>query len=322
VSSYQGVRVLVTGASGFIGRHVAKMLVAKGALVMIVARDKKRLDPELAGKTKVLVHDLTNAGGFAAAIATGRPSIVFNLAGYGVAKVERDDVTAHRVNMLAVGEALEAIAMIAGDAWEGARIVQAGSALEYGAIEEPLDENAQPLPTTTYGQTKLAATTIIQHARDEVRFPGVTARLFTVFGPGEREGRLFPTLAAAAKTTGRIPLSEGSQSRDWVYVEDAAKALLDLGLVPAERLVSGLHPFDAPAINLASGNLTTVREFAIAAAKALGIAQDRLGFGDLPPLPEEMHHGPVPIARLQAALGWIPPCEPADGLARAAAQSR
>ena len=288
-------------------------------MVSIVARVKKRLDPELAAKAKILHHDLTNPGGIAAAVASSRPSVVFNLAGYGVAKTERDDVTAHRVNMLAVGEAVEAISMAASDSWNGARLVQAGSALEYGAIDEPLDENAQALPTTTYGQTKLAATTILQHARDEVRFPSVTARLFTVFGAGEREGRLFPTLLAAAKTKGRIPLSDGTQSRDWIYVEDAAKGLLDLGRVPRDALVGGLHPFDAPAINLASGNLTTVREFVLAAAKVLGIAEDRLGFGDLAPIPTEMRHGPVPVCRLQAALGWLPAADPADGLRRAAA---
>jgi UDP-glucose 4-epimerase len=311
----------VTGATGFIGRRVARRLVDEGAKVAIVVRAKKRLDPHLAAQARVLNHDLTHAGGFASAIAESRPSIVFNLAAYGVSKTEKDDVTAHRVNMLAVGEAIEGIAMITGDAWAGARLVQAGTALEYGSIEEPLDENAQPLPTTTYGQTKLAATTIIQYARDEVRFPSVTARLFTVFGPGEREGRLFPTLLAAARGTGRIPLSDGTQSRDWTYVEDAATALLRLGLVPRDHLVSGLYPFDAPAINLASGNLTSVREFVLAAAKELGIDPGRLGFGDLPQLPTEMGHGPVPVCRLQAALGWLPPADPADGLARAAADA-
>jgi UDP-glucose 4-epimerase len=318
MTSYRDVRVLVTGATGFIGSWVARKLLAAGASVAIVARAKKKVHPELAAKAKVFQHDLTNAGGFAAAVTNARPSIVFNLAGYGVARTERDDVTAHRVNMLAVGEAIEAIAMISGDSWEGARLVQAGSALEYGAIEEPLDENAQALPTTTYGQTKLAATTILCHARDEVRFPSVTARLFTVFGPGEREGRLFPTLQAAAKTDGRVPLSDGTQARDFIYVEDAATALLGLGLVSRDRLVGGMHPFDSPAINVASGNLTSVREFALAAAKQLGIDPSRLGFGDLPKLPEEMFHGPVPVARLQAALGWLPPADPADGLARAA----
>jgi nucleoside-diphosphate-sugar epimerase len=317
--SYANVKVLVTGATGFIGRWVTRALVAEGASVAVVAREPGRCDPDILPRIHVLQANLANPGELASAVSHFRPSIVFNLAGYGVARTERDEITSRHVNMHVVSEAIEAIQEEIGDEWRGPRLVQAGSALEYGSIQEPLDENAQPLPTTTYGQTKLAATTILQHARDEVSFPSVSARLFTVFGPGERSGRLFPTLVAAASTSRRIPLSIGTQSRDWVYVEDAAAALLRLGLVHSERILSGLHPFDAPAINVASGNLTSVREFVLAAAKALGIATSRLGFGDVPQLPEEMFHGPVPVARLQAALGWLPPADPAPGLARGAA---
>jgi nucleoside-diphosphate-sugar epimerase len=61
-----------------------------------------------------------------------------------------------------------------------------------------------------------------------------------------------------------------------------------------------------------------VREFVLALAEELGIARERLGFGDLPPLPEEMHHPPVPVERLRAALGWSPSPDPRDGLRRLA----
>jgi nucleoside-diphosphate-sugar epimerase len=311
--------VLVTGASGFIGRWVVRALIAEGATIAVVGRHPACLEPDVLARARAFPADLEHPGELASIIDQWRPSIAFNLAGYGIDRTERDEVVARHVNMHIVGEAIEALEDRIQDAWPGARFVQAGSALEYGSIQEPLDENAQPLPSTTYGQTKLAATTILQHARDEDRFPSVTARLFTVFGPGEHAGRLFPTLVGARATNERIPLSIGTQSRDFVYVEDAATALLKLGLVPAERLTGGMHPFDAPAINVASGNLTSVREFALAAAKILGIPESRLGFGDLPQLPEEMFHGPVPVARLQAALGWLPPADPASGLQRAAA---
>ena len=322
MTSYRDVPVLVTGATGFIGRRVALALADAGAKVAIVVRNRARLDSALAGRARVIEADLTHSGTMATAVAMVHPSITFNLAGYGVAKNERDDVTAHRVNMLAVGELIEALSGVSADEWDGARLVQAGSGFEYGAIDEPLDENAQALPTTTYGQTKLAATTLIHHARAEGGLPSVTARLFTIFGPGEREGRLFPTLADAAPAKDRIPLTPGTQSRDWVYVDDAAKAMLALGLVRREKLLSELHPFDAPSINLASGNLTSVRDFAIEAAKALGITESRLGFGDLPQPPEKICHPAVPVGRLKAALGWLPPVDPASGLARAAAAVR
>lgn len=316
--SYLGVRVLVTGGTGLIGRRVVAALLDAGADVAVLAREARKVDPAQVERVRVMQHDLTNPGEIASAIAAWRPSITFNLAAYGVGRAERDDVTAHHVNMLAVTEAIEAISSLIDDAWTGPRIVQAGSAFEYGAIEQSQDEKAQPLPTTTYGQTKLAATTLLQYAREEAGFPSVTARLFTVFGPGEKLPRLFPTLLEARKTAGRIPLSIGTQPRDWLYVDDAAEGLVRLGLVPKAKILSEQHPFDTPAINLASGKLTTVKDFVLAAAKVFGIEPSRLGFGDIPLLSEDTFQSQVPVARLKAATGWLPPAGPQSGLDRAA----
>jgi nucleoside-diphosphate-sugar epimerase len=124
---------------------------------------------------------------------------------------------------------------------------------------------------------------------------------------------------AARHAAGRIPLSSGHQKRDFVYVEDVARALADLGELDGESARERRYPFDAPCLNLASGALTPVRDFVLALADELGIARERLGFGDLPPLPEEMHHPPVPIERLRAALGWSPSPDPREGLRRMAA---
>ena len=125
-----------------------------------------------------------------------------------------------------------------------------------------------------------------------------------------------PTLIAAAETRARIPLSAGAQARDWVYVEDVARALLELAALDAAPILAARSPFDAPCLNLASGRLTSVREFVLRFAREFELDSTRLGFGDLPELAEEMHHPPVPVGRLGAALGWTPPNEPALGLAR------
>src|SRR5262249_17606628 len=138
----ESTRALVTGASGFIGRWVSRALLSQGAEVGAITRDPKRLDKEIATRARVFRADLGNPGELAAVIGEFKPSILFNLAGYGVARTERDELLARHINMHVVGEAIAAIEQEIGDAWTGARFVQAGSALEYGAIQEPLDENA------------------------------------------------------------------------------------------------------------------------------------------------------------------------------------
>jgi nucleoside-diphosphate-sugar epimerase len=134
------------------------------------------------------------------------------------------------------------------------------------------------------------------------------ARLFTVFGPGEHPGRLLPSLQAAAASGGAVALTAGRQRRDFTYVEDVAEGLLRLA-------VSGVRPGEV--VHLATGRLTSVREFAESAASVLGIDRQSLRFGALPDLPEEMWQDDVDVERLRALTGWAPETSISDGIRRA-----
>jgi dTDP-glucose 4,6-dehydratase len=308
-------RVLVLGASGFIGRWVVRELLQRGAHVLAAVRDPARLPSRFGAGAEILSADLGATKSGTELLKRAAPDLVVNLAGYGVAKDERDEASYRRLNTLLVLELL--FALRAARDWSGVRLIQVGSALEYGQARS-LDEAAEARPLELYGATKKTATAAVVDMRAEV--PSVVVRPFTVFGLGERPGRLVPSLLAARADGARVPLSSGHQKRDWLYVEDVARALVELAELPGETLASGRYPFDAPCLNLASGALTPVREFVLAFAAEFGIARERLGFGDLPPLLEEMHHPPVPVDRLQAALGWTPSREPRAGLARMAAR--
>jgi nucleoside-diphosphate-sugar epimerase len=278
---------------------------------MAQVRDPARLPAAFAGGAEVLVADLAAPKSGTELLRRSAPDIVFNLAGYGVAKDERDPLLYQRLNTLLVLELL--FGLRGASSFGGPRLVHVGSALEYGEART-LDEQTSTRPTEPYGKSKSTATAAIADLRGQV--PSIVARPFTVFGPGERPGRLVPTLLAARATTERIPLSSGHQKRDFVYVEDVARALVQLAELPGATLTDGRYPFDAPCLNLASGALTPVREFVLALADELGVARARLGFGDLPPLLEEMHHPPVPVERLAAALGWKPSADPRAGIRR------
>jgi nucleoside-diphosphate-sugar epimerase len=315
-SPLQGRRTLVLGASGFIGRWVVRALVERGAEVLGQVRDPQRMPADFARGATLVTVELEANNSARELVERKQPDVVFNLAGYGVAKDERREWQYKRLNVWLVQELASALRPREG--WSGSRLIQVGSALEYGPGSS-LDELAPSNPTELYGITKSVATLALSSLRRtpaDLQAPSVVVRPFTVFGLGERPGRLVPTLLAARATTTRIPLSAGTQQRDFIYVEDVARALVELAELPGETACSGRYPFDAPCLNLASGALTPVRDFVLAFADEFGLARERLGFGDLPPLPEEMHHPPVPVARLQAALGWSPSPDPRDGLRR------
>lgn len=313
---YAGVRVVVLGATGFIGHWVSRALAARGARLALVGREATRLEAvrrACGDGVDVVVADLTDADAVRTGLATAQPAVVFNLAGYGVDSTERDAEAATALNTTLPALLAESMGQHGDPSWPGQQVVHVGSALEYGTAAGDLRETTVATPTTLYGTTKLAGTLRLHDvaARNGVR--AATGRLFTVYGAGEHDGRLLPSLLAAVQGDAPIPLTAGVQQRDFTYVDDAVEGLLRLGVVT--------HA-DVGPVNIATSRLTTVRAFVETAAGVLGISPDRLGFGVMPTRAEEMHHDPVNVERLRALTGFTPAMSIADGIERTSALLR
>lgn len=312
-SPFFGRRVLVLGASGFIGYWVARALRTQGAFVACAVRSAdgaERLAREHLGNA-VVRRDLEDLDALARWLPALAPAIVFNLAGYGVDRSEREEARARRLNVELVEALARAMATLPRGGWTGRRLVHAGSALEYGTTGGLLDEESPCAPTTLYGSTKLAGTRALQAVAAETGLEACVARLFTVYGPGEHAGRLLPSLLQAARSGEALPLTSGLQHRDFTYVEDVAEGLLRLAISegPAGEVV-----------NLATGVMRPVRDFADAAASVLGVAPASLRWGELPTRPEEMAHDGVSVTRLRLRTRWAPSDDVSHGIARTVAR--
>lgn len=307
-NEYRGITTAVLGATGFIGQWVARELSRRGANVHLIVRDKKaahsvfgaHINPEHIWEVDLL-HLKTTQKLFHQI----KPSITFNLAGYGIDRTESDESTADEINAKLVKRMCEDVSEIRDSRWVGQDIVHVGSALEYGDIFGDLNERSVPQPTTLYGKSKLAGTQALTQCCRSYGIKGLTARLFTVYGPGEHEARLLPSLISAAKTERLLPLTAGRQKRDFTFITDVVEGLLRLGL-------SNTKPGEV--VNVATGKLTSVRVFAETAAKELKIPLERLRFGALPTRTDEMDHAEVSLAVLRRALGWVPPTSVTEGI--------
>lgn len=295
--SFQSATIVVLGASGFIGRWVSRQLCRQGATPILVVRDVAAAKDVFAHyriNGEIIQADVQRFDSVTEIIGGFKPDVVFNLAGYGVDRSERDEETAYRINAHLVEAICKAMAVHRNPDWTGQNIVHVGSALEYGELDGNLAEDSAPNPTTLYGQSKLMGTNLLTQFCRKLGVKGLTARLFTVYGPGEHEGRLLPSLLEAARNGASLPLTAGQQQRDFTFVEDVADILIELALVDA-----------APGeiVNLATGKQTSVRGFVEIAAEVLGIPKGSLNFGAIPTRNEEMQHDPVTIDRLQKLLG-------------------
>lgn len=312
-SPFRYTRALVLGANGFVGHWVARALRAQGAHLMCAVRTiegAERLARHQLGAV-VVRRDLGDLDALASWIPALRPSVIFNLAGYGVDRGERDEALGDLMNHRLVEALGHVVAAMPRDEWNGARLVHVGSALEYGTTGGVLHESSACAPNTAYGRSKLAGTLALQRTAVEHGVEVCTARLFTVFGPGEHAGRLLPTLLAAAESGVPVALSAGTQRRDFAYVEDVAEGLLRLA-------VSDVQPGEI--VNLATGAMHSVRDFAETAAGVIGIPSERLQFGAVPTREEEMSHEGVSVNRLRELTRWLPDDDIAGGVARTVAR--
>jgi nucleoside-diphosphate-sugar epimerase len=305
---YHRRRVIIFGSTGFIGRWVARALSQQGAEIYLFHRDAAGVQALLSSygiEGTACPFDLADLDLVHKEIKVLQPDIVFNLAGYGVDRSEQDERQAYRINTELVESICSALDASPVNNWGGQRLVHVGSALEYGEIQSDLNEDSQPFPTTLYGKSKLAGTLKLKEFCEAQQLAGLTARLFTVYGPGEHAGRLFPSLVDASRTGKSLALTDGMQKRDFTFVEDVAEGLLRLGRCSA---VPG------SIVNLATGTLSSVRRFIETASEILPIQANQLNFGALPTRSYEMDHLPVSIDKLVKLVSWRPPTTIEDGI--------
>jgi nucleoside-diphosphate-sugar epimerase len=304
--SVSSAPVLVTGASGFIGRHLVEALLARGLEVGALCRPASVLPQRWGASVARIDCEDWSQQGLADALGEHRFECLFHLAAYGVVPTDRDSTMMLRIN------AEMPVDLVRLCERQGAAMVMAGSSAEYRRPDgrQRLTETS-PLETEkTYGASKARGTTQACALANEAGVPLRVLRLFNVYGPGEPPHRLLPSLVSGLAANQRIALSEGSQVRDFVYVGDVVEALL----AAADHLKK--RP-DTPAAvwNVATEEGHTVREFAQITARLFGGAEQCLGFGDLPMRPDDIEYLVGRSALIQAQTGWAPRHDLAAGIA-------
>ncbi len=294
-----GPRVLVTGASGFVGSHLVRLLANEDVQVGILIRPNgnPRRIRDVLPALNVFHGDLRDPSSVADALSAFQPECLVHLAWQGVGNGERNDIG--QLENLSLGLGLLKAAQAAGCH----TYVGVGSQAEYGACRDVISEETPASPTTIYGLTKLCH---CFQARDFCAGGGmrfVWLRLFSSYGPDDDPNWMIPYVIRAL-LRGEVPsLTRGEQEWDYVHVRDVASAILAVLQCDKAR---GIY-------NLGSGDAATLRS-TIEYIRDLIDPLLPLGFGQVPYRPDQVMFLQADISRLVADTGWHPGIRLQDGL--------
>jgi nucleoside-diphosphate-sugar epimerase len=306
-------RVLVTGATGFLGRHLVRALVAARAqthaVVRAVAPDQPSLVPTSDDRLHLHVCDLTDGPSLAEIVGRIDPEVVFHLAAYGTTPSQRDVELIDRVN---IGGTINLWNALDGGP---CRFVHAGTSGEYGDASGPLAESRACQPRSRYAAAKHAAITISQGRAAESGSEVAVLRPFGPYGDGDRPERLIPYIIHRLLAGERAELSAGDQVRDFSHVDDHVSAML---LAATATLPSAIVVY-----NVGSGQPITVRRLAETIAEEVGgDAPLRLAFGARTRRAGESLEMYGDVSAIARDLGFRVRIDLRDGLRRTIAAAR
>ena len=297
------IKVLVTGASGFVGSNLTRKLVQKGYDVHILSRpffNKWRLTDVLPKLNNHAV-DLLEAEKLKKLIKEIKPEVIFHLAAAGIfGGVSSSEKELIETNFLGTVNLINACNEIKYKCF-----VNTGSSSEYGPKDKPMEETNICQPINTYGISKLAAILYGSFIAKTKNQPIIGIRLFSPFGPFDNRQRLIPFVTINALRDEEILLSSPKGTRDFIFVEDVVEIYL--------KSIDLASQFKGEIFNLGSGKETSVSE-AVKTICQLTNTKSKTRWGQALPRPWDTLYWRADINKISRCFNWKPKYSFKEGL--------
>jgi nucleoside-diphosphate-sugar epimerase len=305
-------RVFVTGATGFIGKHVVRRLVQEGYLVGALIRPfSKSSKPDIPDGVTWYSGDIRNYGDLASAFSAFRPDAVLHLVTYYAVMHRADEIGVMLdTNVKGTINLLEA----AKESGSVRLFVNTSSTQVYDPKPRKLDETDEIKPQSLYAVTKRSAEDACTFYASAYQLPSVTLRLFPPYGPGDQDRRLIPYVIGSILNNTPPNLTTGKQEWDFVYVDDIVDAYLAV-------LRSNSFDEDHVFFNIGTGQPVSVRTIVEKIRIILDSHVD-LPWGSVLHRTNEVWYNSADISKAERDLGWKPQTGIDEGLEKTIAWFR
>lgn len=292
------MKVFLTGGTGFVGSHAARELARRGheVLALVPPGEDALADARWEGaQVTRIAGDLLCPDTFADALAQAKPDACLHLAWYAVPK----DYLSSPVNVELLHASVKLAERLVASGCR--RLVGAGTCFEYDTSTGWQQESSPLAPRHVYSVCKRALFELLGLMTTGTATSFAWARLFFLYGPREPKGRLVPAVIDALVEGRKAEVTTGEQIRDFMHVEDAARALVTI-----------LESDATGPVNVGSGEPVRVRDVVATIAKVLG-GEDQIAWGAVAARPNDPRFVCADVAKLRA-LGFVPTFDLESGL--------
>jgi nucleoside-diphosphate-sugar epimerase len=299
-------RVLVTGASGFIGSHLTRRLVAEGAEVHALSDGVSSVYPTrlLDVRRDITLHEgnITDRTAMEDLATKVKPNVIFHLAAYthvGKSWYRVDECV--QSNVQGTVNLLLAFGDVGYD-----RFIYTGTSEIYGGIDVPFREDAKVNPISPYAVSKYAGERFCQMYQQGLGWPIVLVRPFNAYGPAQSPDRIIPETIVRALRKQELKLTAATQTREFNYVTDIADGYVKLATTPG---------IEGELFNIGGGEEVTIRTLVETIVDLLGHPIEPQ-FGALEHRPNEIWRMYCDSTKARERLGWAPEHDLRAGLAK------
>lgn len=263
------MKVFITGATGYLGYHIACQCLVEGHQILCLRRatSKSLFDD---GQESHIQWVTINKEGWESKVKAFAPDILIHAAWGGVRGVEREDATIQKKNILLSNKLFTL--------YPYKQIIALGSQAEYGYYEGPVSENQESHPTMKYAQAKCTVQHELQTFCDKEGIEWQWIRVFTVFGEKQTGGLISLAISNCKQNKDFFDTTEGGQIYSYLYAQDFAKAICN---VIGAKGKSGIYNISQPKEEHSNKDiLETIKEMMNSPIKykygALSYAKDQI----------------------------------------------